>query len=85
MARSRVFSPIAALPSGSCTIVHFTRRRLALDENPSRGAGHERMARAVATAKAILERDMSSRESKLTSVVAEYERLGHRLRFSASA
>ena len=28
---------------------------------------------------------MGSRESKLTSVVAEYERLGHRLRFSASA
>ena len=30
-------------------------------------------------------RVMSSEESKLTSVVAEYERLGHRLRFSASA
>jgi hypothetical protein len=28
---------------------------------------------------------IGSRESKLTSVVAEYERLGHRLRFSASA
>ena len=84
MARSRVFSPIAALPSDSRTKVRFARRRLALDENPSRGAGHERMARAVATPRS-LDRDMSSRESKLTSVVAEYERLGHRLRFSASA
>ena len=41
--------------------------------------------KSLARRKASEDRDMSSEESKLTSVVAEYERLGHRLRFSASA
>ena len=44
-----------------------------------------RKARAPLELYGSEDRDICSRESKLTSVVAEYERLGHRLRFSASA
>jgi len=43
------------------------------------------LALLLATLGAIRVFTISSERSKLTSVVAEYERLGHRLRISASA
>ena len=50
--------------------------RLDPTKNSSRGSRPRAEVRVL---------DIRSEESKLTSVVAEYERLGHRLRISASA
>ncbi len=75
MARARAFSAGSSLSLGRG---QETTPSLRLDptKNSSRGSRHARLVRVIT---------ISSERSKLTSVVAEYELLGHRLRISASA
>ncbi len=75
MARARAFSAGSSL---SLDRGPKTTHLLRLDpaKNSSRGSRRTGLVRVIT---------ISSERSKLTSVVAEYELLGHRLRISASA